>query len=315
MAHLKNSILNLAPISNQNATSFDSVDENTQGSVNMQKEIIYAAGLYSTQKRISSILITEKVHDQKETNLCASIGVISALRSAQRKYLVSEGKDFSTIMSEQDDIQGTFSFDKCLVLFTGCVSPRSLDGILVNNLGSEKIRKNQQKRFGTAIYRLVHRTGIDIEGWKRLLPVTELFEKYQIDIEKTELIYKECFHPDSAPPGGYTYEDALNDGHVVVVVVFSNWVSNRQNVAKHIAHTVVLFDQDSNYYVIKNSSHKATPHGDKLLEISKTQMTHDEFCNPRSFRKVRSFFQNNQSLKDENLLLGNLGMVMIFKQK
>jgi len=118
MAQLKISILNLAPISNQNATSFDYVKEHTQGSVHIQKELIYAAGLYSTQKRISSILITEKVHDQKETNLCTSIGVISALRSAQRNYLISKGKNRSTIMSEQDDIKGIFSFDKCLVLFT-----------------------------------------------------------------------------------------------------------------------------------------------------------------------------------------------------
>ena len=127
MAQLESEIRKLSPILRVGVSSFNTVDERTQGSINMQKELEFASELYTTRKRLSSTIITENIHDQKYTNLCVSISVVSALRSAQRTYLVSKGNSKTIIMSEQDDIKGQFSFDKCLVLFTGCVSPRSLE--------------------------------------------------------------------------------------------------------------------------------------------------------------------------------------------
>ena len=151
MNRLKSQIIGSNPISGQNISSFNFVEENTQGSVKMQKEIEYASEFYTTNKRLTSKFITGKIHNQKDTNLCTSISVMSGLRAAQAYYLGNNGHDRNTIRTEQDDVKGKFSFDKCLVLFTGCVSPRSLDGIILNSTGSTELRKKQVKIFGTAI--------------------------------------------------------------------------------------------------------------------------------------------------------------------
>jgi len=197
MNQLKIQILSSNPISRQNVSSnFDQVDENTQGSVRMQNQIEYASSFYSTQKRLISDLITNKIHDQKDTNLCVSISVLSALRAAQVFYLDKTAKkDSKKVRKDQDDILGEFSFDKCLVLFTGCISPRSLDGIILNSTGSSAFKEKQVQSFGTAIYRLVNRTMIDIDGWRRLAPITALFRKYQIDPDTVKLDFEECYHP------------------------------------------------------------------------------------------------------------------------
>ena len=92
MDQLKTQIINSSPISRQNVSSFQNVDENTQGSVKMQNEIEYSTSFYTTQKRLISNLITNKIHNQKDTNLCASISVLSALRAGQVLYLVNKGK-------------------------------------------------------------------------------------------------------------------------------------------------------------------------------------------------------------------------------
>jgi len=103
---------------------------------------------------------------------------------------------------------------------------------------------------------------------------------------------------------------------VVVVAVFSKWISNPTDPDEHLSHAVVLFDQDKDYYYIKNSSHLATPHGDKVLKISKTQMTYDKFCNPQTARDatdIARFLRKNRTFTDENLLLGDMGMTMVFR--
>ena len=76
---------------------------------------------------------------------------------------------------------------------------------------------------------------IDIQGWKKLEPITALFRKYQINPDLVKLDFEECFHPVS-PFAGRTYADALNNGKVVVVNVYSNWLSARV-IPTNIFHT------------------------------------------------------------------------------
>ena len=99
---------------------------------------------------------------------------------------------------------------------------------------------------------------------------------------------------------------------VVVVAVFSKWISNPTDPDEHLSHAVVLFDQDKDYYYIKNSSHLATPHGDKVLKISKKQMTYNQFCTMDA-TAIGRFLRRNRNLNDENLLLGDMGMTMVFR--
>ena len=259
----KTDITAINPISYFEISSFDTVADNTQASVNMQKEIQYASNFYTGHKMITSTgPMTNKIHDKRHTNLCSSIAVTSALRAAQLNFLDNKGKDKRMVRQELDDITGNFSFDKMLVLFTGCVSPRSMDGIVCNSIGTQRLMNQQDKRISTAIYRLAHRTMIDMEGWKKLTPVVDLFQKYQINSNRINLEYREVDHPLNSN-GNYTYDDAIKDNHVVVMLVYSNWVSDPTERNEHVAHGVLLFSNDDQYYQLKNSSYQNTPHGSK----------------------------------------------------
>ena len=303
----------MQPIDRPGAASFDLVDENTQGSVLMQKEIEYASQFYTTQKRLTSIAITQNIHNQKDSNLCTSIAVTWRRYDLHRREIAK-----NTVIQDQDNIEGLFSFDKCLTLFTGCVSPRSLDGIIVNSADSEALKERQYKSFGIAMERLAHRTMIDIEGWKRILPITDLFRKYYhqtgnqfLEPDRIELTIKEANH--TLTPLPFTYEDALKSGHVVVVLVYSNCKSNPNNRTNHDAHSVVLFDHDKDYYYLKNSVHEATPDGDKKLKIAKDRITHETYCLEK--RKRALFLRNNPNFGNDNYILSDFGLMLQFKHK
>jgi len=53
---------------------------------------------------------------------------------------------------------------------------------------------------------------VDVEGWKKILPIVEFFKNYQVDQNDIELIAKKVYHPMSTS-GGYTFTDAINDGN------------------------------------------------------------------------------------------------------
>jgi len=180
------------------------------------------------------------------------------------------------------------------------------------------------------VERLAHRTMIDIEGWKRILPITDLFWKYYqqgtvvppefgpnrvpnqfLEPDRIELTIEESNHTLIRLP--FTYEDALNNGHVVVVLVYYNCKSNPNNPANHDAHSVVLFDHDKHYYYLKNSVHKATPDGDKQLKIPKDRITHQTYCQGR--RKTAMFLTKNPNFGDDTDLLSHFGLLLEFKHK
>jgi len=138
------------PIALSGVRIYNNVDERTQCSVLMQKEIEYISSFFTTRKRLNGPIITNKVHDQRWTNLCASFASTSALRGAQRRYLLTfHGKSLNNMRQEHDDVNGKFSFDKCLALLVGCVSPRSLDGIAANLVDSGDLYEAQLQKVGT----------------------------------------------------------------------------------------------------------------------------------------------------------------------
>lgn len=184
-------------------------------------------------------------------------------------------------------------------------------GLIENSVESDKIIEQQLQMVDRAISRLGHRTIIDIEGWKRVLPISALFQKYNIKIDQTELVYQKCWHPHAATSGQWNFDNALNSGQVVVVIVMKNWFSNRFR-RFHCAHSVVLFKADQNDYFIKNSSHMVQPHGGKMLKIAKTLLTYNQFCHGPTRSR---FIKNNPNFTDEHLLLFESGFTMEFKQK
>ena len=118
-----------------NPAVFNQVAENTQNSVFLQKEIEVFATEVTTGKNLTApgnALMTHRVHDQRTTNLCVSFSTMTAVRGAAMNYLVNKGANQDQLRNELEN-DNQFSFNKMLTLFTGCVSPRSLDGLIINS--------------------------------------------------------------------------------------------------------------------------------------------------------------------------------------
>ena len=124
-------------------------------------------------------------HDQKDSQLCHSFAVVSAVRQALLKFLKNllTDEQFKIIGKEIAFTNGKYSFRLFLVNFVGNVNPRSYQGLvnLVNpNLSS--IEK-QTAVLKTVIERLVKRTTFEIEGWKRLLAIRQIFQEVNLEID------------------------------------------------------------------------------------------------------------------------------------
>ena len=170
-------------------TNFAHVKEDTQHSSMLQKEIEEFTTEMKTDKDLpnpGSAPITHRVHDQRTTALCVSYSTTTIVRGAVIDILVKHGKTDAQIRADLEDTPN-FSFNKMLTLFTGCVSPRSLDGLVLNSRNNPGIIDAQLQIAGTAIDRLVNKTEFEEEGWLRIGPLVEILQKYNVDPMKIEL--------------------------------------------------------------------------------------------------------------------------------
>ena len=235
-----------------------------------------------------------KFNDQKITNLCASYSTITLLRTASNQYLEQNGIPL-------DDAK-VFSFDLCLKLYIGCVSPGIIWDYVSNNdhLKDHISRISQDDLFGT-------------EGWKRILPVIEIFKKYDVDTDLLELSYRSVYHPRTSNGSrSFNFLDALKNNQLVAVSVYHNWRLNTK-ISDHSSHAVILFDHDDKTYHFKNSSPNPTPYGAQLLKIPKDIITYGEFTKDQ--RLARNFTKENNHLTNEHLLINDVGYVLQFKDK
>ena len=110
-------------------------------------------------------------HDQHNSNLCHSYSVISAFRQALIQLLKTFKNPKVKNIIQRINGNEQFSFNRMLSIFLGCVNPRSyLDPPKVHTASTEMVIK-----------RLVMKTAFEIEGWKRLLPVREIFENLNLE--------------------------------------------------------------------------------------------------------------------------------------
>jgi len=115
--------------------TFGKVADNTQNSVFLQQEIQQFTTQFTTGKNLTNpgaALITHRIHDQRATGLCVSFSIVSTVRGASLQYLATHGHPEDQIRADLENLD-EFSFNKMLTIFTGCVSPRSLDGLLINS--------------------------------------------------------------------------------------------------------------------------------------------------------------------------------------
>ena len=188
------------------------VFEYTQKSVFLQKEIEDFTTEMKANKNLTiagKALITHRVHSQRSAGLCVSFSTITCIRGAILRFLIVKRNPESKIKHDLENVT-QFSFNKMLTLFTGCVSPRSLDG-LVKNAKNKISSDSQAQTVSGAIDRMVNKTEFEVEGWLRITPIVELFKKYKVDPRKIKLEKMPIYHPWVATENQMTFNDAVKN--------------------------------------------------------------------------------------------------------
>jgi len=292
---------------------FGQVRDNTQNSVFVQAEIENFTTEFTTGKIVTNpgnALMTHRVHNQRVTNLCSSLSTVTTVRGAALLYLTEIGNNENQIRAELENGQGQFSFNKMLTLFAGCISPRSLDGLIINSKMDQDCINAQTQINQTAIDRLVNKTALENFGWKRMTSLVRLLTHYNVDINRIELEKIEVFHPRVAN-GRMTFQDALGQNMIILSMILTNTLSSQNSPDDNSPHAVTMFefDQNRNIFKIKNSYFTQ-----KTIEIDERIPIFSEFMRsiPRFRRKIRQNFRN---LTDRDWILADVGYCLRFRDR
>jgi len=308
----KPDICSLPPFSMAVKTNYDNVGEQTQNSVFVQRNIEEFTTEVRTGKNLTnraSGLVTDRVHNQRQTNLCASFAGMTTIRGAAKRFLISKGITLHQISADLEAVQGDFSFTKMLTLLTGCVSPRSLDGLVTNSLNEQKYLKSQFQCILNVTNRLVCKTALESEGWKRILPIPRLFQKYNLIPDEIELEPIYVYHPLSphyTESSLLTISDALQQNMIIFTTVFCNTMTPGGDLSPH---AVTIYKEDQNEFVIKNSYFEA-----KEIRIDSRVPVYCSFSdNENEFRK--NVLKIDPAFSDANFILFDYGCAFKFKDK
>ena len=292
-------------------TNYANVSGNTQNSVFVQKEIEEFTTEFRTGKNLTnraSGIITDRVHDQRQTNLCASFAGTSTIRGAAKRFLISKGITLQQISDDLEAVQGDFTFNKMLTLLTGCVLPRSLDGLIVNSQNDQKFISAQFQTISNVKNRLICKTALEDEGWKRILPISKLFEKYNLNPDQIELESTQVYHP-RIPGNHVTFSDALRQNKVIFTMIFFDTVSPLAANQTYPAHAVAIFGENQNQFLIKNSYFNA-----KEIRIDSGLPIYGELVNNKN-RFCQNARQIDPNFNDQSYILFNSGFTFEFKDK
>ena len=127
-----------------------------------------------------------QLHNQKDSQLCHSFAVVSALRTALLnviKNLNLTDEKRKQIQDKICDPKSEWSFKMFLVNFVGNVNPRSYQGLLNSISPNWSAIELQTAELRTVIDRLVRRTTFEIDGWKRILAIREIFNHLHLNID------------------------------------------------------------------------------------------------------------------------------------
>ena len=260
--------------------------------------------------------ITHRVHDQRMTSLCVSFATTTTVRGASINYLTNHGHPEDQIRNElENDFQ--FSFTKMLTIFTGCISPRSLDGLIINSRNDPHFMNPQAQLIGNAIDRLVNKTAFEENGWKRIKPLVRLFNQYNVDPNNIELEKITVFHPRVAG-NRQTFQNAINQNMLIVAQIICNTMTS-VNFTPHFSvednspHAVTLFgfDQARNVFQIKNSYFRQ-----KTIEVNADLQfpVYSDFVRniPQFRQNVPQMFPN---FTDQNFILTDVGYCVRFRDR
>mgnify|MGYP000059998592 CR=1 FL=1 len=89
--------------------------------------------------------------------------------------------------SEIQNSNGKYSFRLFVVNFVGNVNPRSYQGLLNLVDPNWSAIERQTAVLETVIERMVKRTMFEIEGWKRILAIRQIFNQLNLNIDNYKL--------------------------------------------------------------------------------------------------------------------------------
>ena len=211
-------------------------------------------------------------------------------------------------MDDLEDRKGDYTHSDMVTLLTGCVSPRSLDGIIENSKDNPKYIDAQVQTIASVMNRLVRQTALEPEGWRKIFPICKLLQKYNQNPQNIELELIKVFHPRVAPPGEMTFSDALGQNLLILAIVFANTMTPSADICPH-AVTLYSEDQTQNEFVIKNSYF-----AQKEIRIDTGIFVYSDFKNNENlFRHYVVQFDPNFS--DLNYILFDYGFALRFKNK
>ena len=314
MRFAKSEIEGLPPFSfpNPNPSNFTEVATKTQNSVFLQREIEQFTTDLTPGKNVTNpgnVMMTHRVHDQRTTGLCTSFSTVTALRGSAINYVKNKGANHDQFRRDLENLD-QYSFNNMLTLFTGTVSPRSLDGLIKNSRLNPHFMEVQSQRTYAAMDRLVNKTEFEQFGWTRL-GLSDLFRKYNVDPRNLVLEQVQVYHPKYAN-GRMTYQAALGQNMLIVVAIVSHTLSSTATNLAHAA-TMVDFDPNSGIFKIKN-----TYFCQKTISIDSRLPLYHEFehwakTNPTLYRQhVRGLDPN---FSDDNFILYHSGYCLRFKDK
>ena len=165
----------------KNPMTAQEVSENTQASMDALTNIEQFLSAADSQKDAMETTF----HDQSDSYLCHSYAIISAFRQVIRQF-------FSSPLAGSNPIKQTkftkrinlmnknFSFHRLLTAFVTGVNPRSFTGLITR----------QSANLETAVSRLVYRTAVEVEGWKKMIPVRDYFTSAGLQVKSFNSWYR-----------------------------------------------------------------------------------------------------------------------------
>ena len=82
------------------------------------------------------------------------------------------------IVDKQNKKEKPTFLEELLAICCGVISPKSLNGLNHCNLDNEFHIANQEQNIRDLLERLCYATEFEIEGWKKIMPLTDIIEKY-----------------------------------------------------------------------------------------------------------------------------------------
>ena len=182
----------------------------------MTFNVVVEESIESTKFSQSNLTIT---HNQKSTNLCFAVSAVSLVR-AESINIIS--KKAHKTQGEVRNLLKTAEFGHrqmlCPYLF--CVYPRSLAGFAVNRNDEELVDVDRQfGNFRKAVERLAYPSILHDPGWKLILPLTELFQRFHMNPDDYKLEMTKVYHPKSK---GYdaqrdtSFDDILKQKRTII---------------------------------------------------------------------------------------------------